>query len=149
MKTSDFTILLAEDEESDAWLVQRALNWGDIHNPIQVVRDGAEAIAYLRGDEQFADRQRFPLPKLLLLDIKMPRKTGLEVLQWVRENEENGLNRLPIIIMSSSNLQRDIDRAYELGVNAYLVKPNAFKDLVEALKTTTHFWKDTAAHPKI
>jgi CheY-like chemotaxis protein len=149
VKDGDFTILLAEDDENDAWLVKRALNSANIHNPIHVVSDGAEAIAYLRGDGQYANRLRFPLPKLLLLDIKMPRCHGLEVLEWVRGNEENGLNRLPIVIMSSSNLQRDVDRAYELGVNAYLVKPNAFQELVKTLRTTTEFWKDTAAHPII
>ena len=142
----DFVILLAEDDVNDALLVERALSRADIHNPVMVVRDGKEAIDYLEGKGPFADRKNFPLPTLALLDIKMPKKNGLEVLEWVRHNG-GGLKLLPVIIMSSSSIQEDIDRAYQLGVNAYLVKPTAFDELVETLKTTTDFWKDFVAHP--
>jgi len=142
----DFVILLAEDDVNDALLVERALSRAGIHNPIMVVRDGQEAIDYLEGKGPFADRKNFPLPTLALLDIKMPKKNGLEVLEWVRHNG-GGLKLLPVIIMSSSSIQEDIDRAYQLGVNAYLVKPTAFDELVETLKTTTDFWKDRVAHP--
>jgi len=144
-----FTILLAEDDENDVWLVKRALNSGDIRNPVQVVRDGQEAIAYLCGDNEFADRQRYPIPQLALLDINMPKLTGLDVLEWIRAQAHDGLRRLPVIIMSSSNLQRDIDRAYDLGVNAYLVKPAAMDKLVETMRATTEFWKNVAAHPGV
>ena len=146
-----FTILLAEDDANDVYFVKKALHRADIHNPVQVVRDGVQAIAYLRGEKEFADRQHFPMPKLLLLDIKMPKKNGLEVLEWLRSGGEEvgALNRLPVIIMSSSSLQADIDRAYDLGVNAYLIKPSAFNELVETLKKTTDFWKDAAEHPSI
>jgi len=147
--TDDFTILLAEDNEDDAWLVKRALNWGDIHNPVHVVQDGAEAIAYLRGDREYSDREQFPIPKLAMLDIKMPIVSGLKVLEWIRTSSQDGLKRLPVIIMSSSDSQKDIDRAYELGVNAYLIKPHAFRNLVSVLQSTTEFWKDIAAHPHI
>ena len=142
----DFVILLAEDDVNDALLVERALSRAGIHNPIMIVRDGQEAIDYLEGKGPFADRKNFPLPTLALLDIKMPKKNGLEVLEWVRHNG-GGLKLLPVIIMSSSSIQEDIDRAYQLGVNAYLVKPTAFDELVETLKTTTDFWKDFVAHP--
>jgi len=142
----DFVILLAEDDVNDALLVERALSRADIQNPVMVVRDGQEAIDYLKGKGPFADRKNFPLPTLALLDIKMPKKNGLEVLEWVRHNG-GGLKLLPVIIMSSSSIQEDIDRAYQLGVNAYLVKPTAFDELVETLKTTTDFWKDFVAHP--
>ena len=142
----DFVILLAEDDVNDALLVERALSRADIQNPVMVVRDGQEAIDYLKGKGPFADRKNFPLPTLALLDIKMPKKNGLEVLEWVRHNG-GGLKLLPVIIMSSSSIQEDIDRAYQLGVNAYLVKPTAFDELVETLKTTTDFWKDRVAHP--
>jgi CheY-like chemotaxis protein len=145
----DFTILLADDDEDDVWVVKRALNWADIHNPVQVVRDGGEAIAYLRGADEFADREKYPLPNIALLDIKMPKKTGLEVLEWIRNSDDEGLKRLPVIILSSSELQKDIDHAYQLGVNAYLIKPQAFTSLVETLRATTGFWKDVAAHPSI
>ena len=143
----NFVILLAEDDANDAWLVKRALFRGGVHNPIMVVRDGQEAIDYLEGIGPFADREQFPLPTLALLDIKMPKKNGLEVLEWVRHNGSGGLKLMPVIIMSSSSIQEDIDRAYQLGVNAYLVKPTAFDKLVETLITTTEFWKDAVAHP--
>jgi len=84
-----------------------------------------------------------------LLDIKMPGKGGFDVLKWLRNDADEGLRRLPVVIMSSSGLQKDIDRAHDLGVNAFLVKPNAFEELVATLKATTDFWKDTAAHPRL
>jgi len=144
-----FTIMLAEDDDNDVFFVRRALKTAKIHNPVIVVKDGAQAIDYLRGDGPYADRQQYPMPKLALLDIKMPKQTGLEVLNWLRTNENEGLKRLPVIIMSSSNQQQDIDRAYELGVKAYLVKPGGFVELVDILKKTTDFWRDTAAHPAV
>ena len=144
----DFSILLAEDEPNDVVLVQRALSAAGIDR-VQVVQDGEEAIDFLSAQKLYSDRKRYPLPALALLDIKMPKATGLEVLAWLRENNSHKLRRLPVIIMSSSNEQKDIDRAYELGVNAYLVKPHAFSKLVEVLKRTTNFWRDTAAHPRI
>jgi CheY-like chemotaxis protein len=146
---SDFTILLAEDSETDVLLVRRALQGAGIHARMEVVADGEEAIAYLRGENQYTDRQRYPMPNLLLLDIKMPGKNGLEVLEWLRSTEQPGLNRLPVIIMSASNFQSDIDRAYDLGVNAYLMKPSAFGELVGTMRRTAEFWKDTAEHPSV
>jgi CheY-like chemotaxis protein len=144
-----FTILLAEDDPNDVLLTRLALSRAGIHNPIQIVQDGEEAMDYLSGCGNYADRKRYPIPRLALLDIKMPKSTGLEVLGWLRHQADETIRRLPVVIMSSSSEQKDIDRAYELGVNAYLVKPNAFKDLVEVLKTTAEFWIDTAAHPKV
>lgn len=146
---NDFTILLAEDEMDDVFFLKSALAAANIFNPVNVVRDGEEAIQYLQGEDKFADRALFPLPKVALLDVKMPKQTGLEVLAWIRHNENEGLKRLPVIIMSNSNLQEDIDLAYQLGVNAYLIKPRAFAELVKVLKKTTEFWRDTAAHPEI
>jgi CheY-like chemotaxis protein len=144
----DFLILLAEDDEHDVILVKHAFMSADVVNPIHIVSNGEEAMAYLSGTGKYADRRRFPLPKLVLLDLKMPKVSGLEVLTWLRSAGENGLKRMPVIILSNSNEQSDIDRAYELGVNAYLVKPSGFGDLVDAVRSTTHFWKNTAAHPQ-
>ena len=145
--SKQFVILLAEDDPNDVFLIKRALKKGGINNPVQVVHDGREARDYLEGNGKYADRQRHPLPELILLDIKMPRMTGLEVLEWLRKVDD--LKRLPVMIMSSSDRQDDINRAYESGVNAYLVKPNAFEDFVNVLKKTTDFWKDAVAHPEV
>ena len=97
MNQNDCVILLAEDDPNDVLLIQRALQRSNIVNPLQVVRDGADAVAYLNGDLQYGDRERYPLPVLLLMDLKMPRKSGLEVLEWLRQ-QTGGLRRLPVVV---------------------------------------------------
>ena len=138
MSTREGVILLAEDDPNDVLLIQRAFQRTHVANPMQVVRDGEEALAYLGGQGHFADRDRHPLPVLMLMDLKMPRKTGLEVLEWVRQ--QPGLKRLPIIVLTSSNQSPDINRAYELGANSYLVKPAGFDSLLELVKNLDMYW---------
>lgn len=138
MSTREGVILLAEDDPNDVLLIQRAFQRTQVVNPVQIVRDGEEALAYLGGSGQFADRDRHPLPVLMLMDLKMPRKTGLEVLEWVRQ--QPGLKRLPIIVLTSSNQSPDINRAYELGANSYLVKPAGFDSLLELVKNLDMYW---------
>ena len=130
--------MLAEDDPNDVLLIQRAFQRNHVANPVQVVRDGDEALAYLRGQAPFADRERHPLPVLMLMDLKMPRKSGLEVLEWVRQ--QPGLKRLPIIVLTSSNQSPDINRAYELGANSYLVKPAGFDSLLDLVKNLDMYW---------
>ena len=115
------TVLLAEDDPDDVLLTQLAFEKACLVNPLQVVRDGEEAITYLKGEGQYADRQRFPLPILLLLDLKMPKATGFEVLEWLAT--QSGLATLPVAIMTSSDHDPDAARAYELGADSYLTKP--------------------------
>src|SRR5579864_5000614 len=113
-------ILLVEDDENDVFFFQRAMSKAGMTNPVQVAGDGQEAIDYLRGAGKFADRSKFPLPELILLDLKLPFVMGLDVLRWIREQSE----LVPIvIILSSSREEEDIAAAYKLGANAYLVKP--------------------------
>ena len=138
MSVRDEVILLAEDDPNDVLLIQRAFQRNHVANPVQVVRDGEEALAYLSGQAPFADRERHPLPVLLLMDLKMPRKSGLEVLAWVRH--QPGLKRLPIIVLTSSNQSPDINRAYELGANSYLVKPAGFDSLLDLVKNLDMYW---------
>src|SRR5213593_3626425 len=111
MSAGKGVILLAEDDPNDVLLIERAFQRTHVANSLQVVRDGEEALAYLSRQGPFADRERHPLPVLLLMDLKMPRKSGLEVLEWVRQ--QPGLKRLPIIVLTSSNQSPDINRAYE------------------------------------
>ena len=139
MNQNDCVILLAEDDPNDVLLIQRALQRSHIANPLQVVRDGADAVAYLNGDLQYADRERYPLPVLLLMDLKMPRKSGLEVLEWLRQ-QTSGLRRLPVVVLTSSNQSLDINRAYDLGANSYLVKPAGFDSLLELVKNLDMYW---------
>ena len=138
MSGREGVILLAEDDPNDVLLIQRAFQRTHVANPLQVVRDGEEALAYLSGRGAFADRERHPLPVLLLMDLKMPRKSGLEVLEWVRQ--QPGLKRLPITVLTSSNQSPDINRAYELGANSYLVKPAGFDSLLELVKNLDMYW---------
>ena len=139
MNQNDCVILLAEDDPNDVLLIQRALQRSHIANPLQVVRDGADAVAYLNGDLQYGDRERYPLPVLLLMDLKMPRKSGLEVLEWLRQ-QTGGLRRLPVVVLTSSNQSLDINRAYDLGANSYLVKPAGFDSLLELVKNLDMYW---------
>jgi CheY-like chemotaxis protein len=131
-------ILLVEDSPDDATLIQRAFQKTNMMNPVQLVEDGEEAIAYLSGTGPFADRGRFPVPALVLLDVKLPRRSGLEVLEWVRSAPS--LKRLPVVMLTSSREQIDVNRAYDLGVNSYLTKPVAFEALVEMVKRVNLYW---------
>ena len=107
---------------------------------LKVVGDGEEAIAYLSGEGQFADRERFPKPFLLLLDLKMPAADGFEVLRWVRAEPET--KRLLVVVLTSSNLQADVDRAYDMGANSYLVKPVSFDEMVNMIQRFEAYWTE-------
>lgn len=138
-------ILLAEDDPNDVLLIQRAFQKAGFQNLLKVVRDGEQAIAYLSGADQYSDRNRFPLPFLLLLDLKMPGTDGFEVLQWVRSDRD--LKRMLVIVLTSSNLQSDVDRAYELGANSYLVKPVEFQEMVNMIQRFEAYWSEINRTP--
>src|SRR6267154_5919432 len=112
MDNGPFAVLLVEDDLNDVFLVKRAFKSAHIPNPLQIVTDGEEAINYLRGDGKYADRGAYPLPKLIVMDIKMPRLSGFDVLEWVK-GDGKPLRRIPIVIVSSSDNPEDINRAYE------------------------------------
>jgi len=132
------TLLLVEDDPNDVMLFRRAKDKSNLVNPLQVVEDGEAAIAYLSGQGTYADRNRYPLPALVLLDLKLPRKSGLEVLAWLRQ--QPGLQRLPVVVLTSSRESLDVGRAYDLGANSYLVKPVAFDSLLEMVKALGLYW---------
>ena len=136
--TDNPTILLAEDDPDDVLLTQIALRKARLANPLQVVRDGEEAIAYLTGDGLYADRRQYPLPMLLLLDLKMPKVTGFEVLDWLRKQPL--LGRMPVAVMSSSEHDPHIARAYELGADSYLIKPPDAEALLGLVQRLQAFW---------
>jgi len=139
------SILMAEDDDNDVFFVERAFKQAQIANPLQRVKDGEEAMAYLRGDNEYADRDKYPLPYLLLVDLKMPRKNGFEVIAWLRQ--QPGLKRLPVVVLTSSKEDPDVNRAYELGANTYLVKPVKFEGLVDMMKTLNLYWLILAEKP--
>lgn len=131
-------ILHVEDSDEDVFLVHYSFKRAEITNPVHVVTDGQMAIDYLSGAGKFSDRTQFPLPGLVLLDLKLPHMTGMEVLAWIRQ--QPSLKRLIVIILSSSAQEGDIMRAYELGVNGFLVKPADANTLTDMCKALKHFW---------
>jgi CheY-like chemotaxis protein len=147
MNVSDFTILLVEDDPDAVLLLKRALERADVKIPVEVARDGQEAIDYLSHQGAYTDRERYRLPVLMLLDLKMPRKTGFEVLEWLRQ--QPGLKRLIVVVLTSSNQVADINRAYDLGSNSYLVKPLNYDALVEMIKDASHYWLEFNERPDL
>ena len=131
------TILLAEDNPNDVFLVQRALQELGIANPLAVARDGLEALQYLTGEGQYSDRERFPLPMLVLLDLDMPLMTGFDVLGCLRRAPE--FKDVPVVVFTGSSLSPDVARAYRLGANSFLVKPADIEQLKGSLKETIQF----------
>lgn len=138
MTGAEATILLVEDNPTDVLLIQRAFEKAKLANPIHVLRDGDAVVDYLSAAGADADRERFPLPILILLDLKIPRRSGLEVLAWMREREM--LKRIPVVMLTSSKQRQDINRAYDTGVNSYLVKPVEFDTLFEMLEAVNLYW---------
>jgi len=138
-------ILLVEDDSNDVLLIQRAFQKAGLLNTLRVARDGEEAIEYLTGSGGFANRARFPLPFLMLLDLKMPGADGFEVLRWVRAEPE--FRRLLVVVFTSSNLQEDVDRAYEMGANSYLVKPVAFDEMANLIHRFEVYWTEINRTP--
>ena len=134
----DATVLLAEDDPDDVLLTHIAFEKARLANPLQVVRDGEEAIAYLQGEGRFGDRQKYPLPILLLLDLRMPRVSGFQVLEWLRDHPQ--LNRMPVAVMTSSDHDPHIKRAYDLGADSYLIKPPDAEALLALVQRLHAYW---------
>ncbi|MEX0856163.1 MAG: response regulator [Gemmatimonadota bacterium] len=128
-------LLLVEDDDNDVVLIRRAFAKSKIANTLEVVTDGEAAIAYLAGEAPYENRV---LPELVLLDLKLPRKSGHEVLEWIRS--QPGLLSLPVVVLTSSRESSDLERAYRSGANSYLVKPPEFEALLEMVRTLDFYW---------
>jgi CheY-like chemotaxis protein len=129
-------ILIAEDEDDEAFLLERALKKAAITNPIRRVKNGEQAIEYLAGAGSFADRGQYPLPLVVLLDLNMPKKSGFEVLAWIRA--QPSLKALAVDILSGSGREEDIEKALQLGANLYLKKPITVLELDQLLQGYRH-----------
>jgi CheY-like chemotaxis protein len=140
-------ILVAEDDPTDAFFLQRAFSKVGVPISLHFVRDGQEAIDYLRGEPPFADRQAYPLPGLLLLDLKMPRLNGFDVLDWLKRKSE--IKRLPVVVFSSSEEAKDVNHAYDLGANSYLVKPHDTEDLLALVDRLKRYWLEANKTPEV
>lgn len=137
---SNRVILLAEDNEDDVFFMERAVKTCGITHPLRVVRDGQAVIDYLSGSSEYSDRTAFPLPFLIFLDLKMPNKSGLEVLNWIRS--QAAWQQLLVLILTTSREESDVRRAYALGVNSFLVKPPNANQLNELIKLVKAYWLD-------
>ncbi|MEG4232540.1 response regulator [Microcoleus sp. Pol11C3] len=145
--TQTQTILLVEDNPVDILLMQRAFrNENFANTSLQIVRDGDAAVFYLNGDGEYSDRDRYPLPAIILLDLKLPRRSGHEVLVWLKQQPE--LKRLPVVMLTSSRQTLDVKRAYDLGVNSYLVKPIGFASLLEMMQSFSEYWLNYTELPE-
>ena len=128
-------ILLVEDSVDDAYLMERAFEEAGVTNPVPVATDGEEAISFLSKPEMSDETKR---PSLVLLDLRMPYRSGVDVLRFVRSKPE--LATLPVVVLTSSNEPSDIAKALELGANAYVVKPPVFADLMKSVEAIRDFW---------
>jgi CheY-like chemotaxis protein len=140
-------ILVVDDREDDILMLKRAFTKAKVLNPIQVARSGEEAIAYLKGEGRFANRTEFPLPHLLLLDLKMPGLDGFDVIRWVKSQPE--LKALRIVVLTSSDAIIDVNLAYQLGANSFLVKPVEFQKFVEVSQAIHGYWLWLSKAPQV
>jgi CheY-like chemotaxis protein len=132
------TLLLVEDSADDQFIMNRALKTAGVTNPVQIVEDGEEAVDYLSGTGKFADRAQYPLPALVFLDLKLPMRSGIEVLRWMRSRPE--LQGIVVVVLTSSDSPADIAEAYRTGANSYLVKPPTADDLIAMAKSFKWYW---------
>jgi len=126
------TLLLVDDCENDLMLMRLAFEKASCSMPLQEVRNGEEAIAYLSGEGFYSDREKFPLPTVMLLDLNMPKKDGFDVLTWVRAQPV--LKRLAIIVLTASTRTTDVDRAFDLGATSFLIKPSTLETLADMME---------------
>lgn len=134
-----FVILIADDDPNDLFLLRKAMPKDGLE--VREVADGEEVIEYLSGNKTFSDRERFPLPDLILLDFKMPLMNGLEVLDWLREHPK--MKRIPTVMLSGSGMQPEIEKAYRSGVNTYFRKPMQFEKLRKLVRLMLDYWGES------
>ena len=146
--TLERKILLVEDDSADALLIRRALEKTGLDFKLSRLKHGDEAIDYLSGAPPFTDREAQPLPDVILLDIKLPRRTGFEVLQWIRSQAED-LSRIPVVMLTSSRHMVDVNRAYDLRANGYLTKPETAHQLQEMMLDFKKYWLRWNEQPEV
>ena len=138
MTDKPIEILLVEDNPNDVKLTLHALKKNNIANRIEIVRDGAEALEFIFATGAYADRQNAENPRVILLDLKLPKVDGLEVLRQIKSDPRT--RAIPVVVLTSSREERDIVESYNLGVNSYIVKPVDFEQFTEAVHTLGLYW---------
>ena len=141
MKTDETTILMADDDDEDCELMKEAFEESRLVNDLRFVGDGEELMDYLRHRGSYADPGRSPRPGLILLDLNMPRKDGREVLGEIKSDPD--LRKIPVVVFTTSQAERDILKSYDLGANAFVTKPGGFRSLVEVTRSIVKYWLQT------
>ena len=142
------TFLLVEDDANDALLVEEEFKHAP-HLRVHHVSDGQEAMHYLTGESPYRDRDKYPLPDVILLDLKMPGISGFDFLEWLNTEAPKDHHLIPVVVMSSSSLQEDVKRAYEMGVNAYMCKPIDWETFRQRIKALGVYWSEHAETPEM
>jgi CheY-like chemotaxis protein len=144
-KARSITILMADDDEDDRLLTQDALNESRVLNRLSCVEDGVELLQYLRREGQFSDKEQYPWPGLILLDLNMPRMDGREALQHLKQDPD--LKSIPVVILTTSKQEEDMVKGYGLGAASYITKPVNFEDLVTLMKAIGKYWVEIVDLP--
>jgi len=131
-------VLVAEDNPDDATLLRKAVEKAGIPGAIRILTDGEQMLLYLQGRGAYANRTVNAQPSLIILDLKMPRKTGFEVLEWLQEHPEYSV--VPTVVMSASVMEEDVRKAYRLGANTYFIKPGTYSELVDTMRALKDYW---------
>ena len=134
----DNAILVVDDNDEDVMAVLMALRDAGVKNPVQTVSDGDLALAYLKGDGAFANRDKFPLPGILLLDLKMPRVGGFQVMEWLQSQPQ--FKKMLLIVLSGHNELREVQQAYKLGAHSFLIKPCTANDIANLMQWFAEHW---------
>lgn len=140
-------ILLVEDNPNDARLVARAFERAGVESAVRHVHDGEEAIAYLAGIGQFGDRNRYPIPAVILLDLGLPKFNGYQLMLWLRT--QNEIKRIPVVVLTDSADSESINRAYDAGANSYLVKPGAPEEVTALIERMRSYWTEFNQRPRL
>ena len=145
IQAQPIVILMADDDEDDILLTQKALQKGKLLNTLYSVRDGEELLDYLLHRGAYADEAEFPRPGIVLLDLNMPKKDGREALREIKANPD--IQDIPIVVFSTSKAEEDIYRSYKLGVNSFITKPVTFDNLIEVMQALGKYWFEVVTLP--
>ena len=146
-KQKSIVILIADDDAEDRMLVKDALDEGRLKNDIHFVENGEELVDYLHNRGKFSDKDKFPTPGLILLDLNMPKKDGREALREIKNDSH--LRLIPVVVLTTSKAEEDILRTYDMGVSSFITKPVTFTALVDVMKTLSKYWFEIVELPKI
>jgi len=140
-------ILIADDDAEDRMLLKEALEENRLKNALQFVENGEELLDYLHNRGKFTDKDKYPLPGLILLDLNMPKKDGREALKEIKEDPH--LRLIPVVVLTTSKAEEDILKTYDLGVSSFITKPVTFTSLVQMMKTLSTYWFELVELPKL